>query len=209
MGSLLFIKGLIVGFALAAPVGPVGVLCIRRSLVDGRIAAFLASLGAALADTAFGLAGAFGLGLVSGLLQTYERPLALFGGLFLLVLGAQTWRSPVRLDPVPLTPLGFLRDFGGTFLTAIANPATVAGTVGAFAAMGLTGIESDGGAVATVVGGVFVGSALWWFTLASLAAATKGRLPEGWISRINHVSGVLLTLFGLGVLGNLVIRGVL
>jgi len=206
MESLLFFKGLIVGFALAAPVGPVGVLCIRRSLADGRFAAFLASLGAALADTAFGLAGALGMGLVSGLLQAYERPLALAGGVFLLVLGLHTWRSPVRLDPVPLTPLGFLRDFTGSFAVAIANPATVAGTLGAFAALGLAGLETDRGAVTAVVAGVFLGSALWWFTLASLAVGTRGRLPEGWISRINHVSGVLLALFGLGVLGHLVLK---
>lgn len=206
MDSFLFFKGLIVGFALAAPVGPVGVLCIRRSLADGRIAAFLASLGAALADTSFGLMGAMGMGLVSGFLQSHEAILALLGGLFLLGLGGYTWRSPVKMDPVPLTPLGFLRDFTGTFVVAIANPATVAGTVGAFAALGLGGLEGDVRAVSQLVAGVFFGSALWWFTLASLSAASKGKLPESWISRINHVSGVLLMLFGLGVLGHLVLK---
>lgn len=203
---VLFFKGLIVGFALAAPVGPVGILCIRRSLADGRIAAFLSSLGAALADTCFGFMGALSLGLISGLLAAFQAELALLGSVFLSALGIHTWRQPVKLDPLPLTPLGFLRDFTGSFLAAIANPATVAGTVGAFAALGLGGMEGDVAAVTAIVSGVFAGSALWWFTLASLTAATRGRLPESWLSRINHVSGGLLLLFGLGVLGHLVLQ---
>lgn len=203
---MLFFKGLVVGFALAAPVGPVGILCIRRSLADGRLAAFLASLGAALADTCFGFMGAVGLGLISGLLTAFETELALLGGLFLSALGIHTWRQPVRLEPLPLTPLGFLKDFTGSFLAAIANPATVAGTVGAFAALGLGGMEGDAGAVSAIVAGVFAGSALWWLTLASLTAATRGRLPESWLSRINHLSGALLLLFGLGVLGHLMLQ---
>ncbi|MBF0355102.1 MAG: LysE family transporter [Alphaproteobacteria bacterium] len=206
METVLFFKGLIVGFALAAPVGPVGVLCIRRSLADGRAAAFLASLGAALADTVFGLAGVLGMGLIAGFLQTYEAPLALAGGIFLLALGVHTWRSKVTLAAVPLTPLGLLKDFTGTFAVALANPATAAGTVGAFAALGLAGLESDRGAVISLLAGVFLGSALWWFTLSSLAAASRGRLPESWILRINHASGGLLLVFGLGVLTNLVIK---
>lgn len=202
METILFLKGLSVGFALAAPVGPVGILCIRRALADGRCAAFIAGLGAACADTFYGAVAGLGLTVVSSFLISHEITLRVLGGLFLIVLGLRTGRShPVLSDDCDKRP-GLARDFISTFLLTLTNPATILASMGVFAALGALDTGNPR-AAATMIGGVFAGSALWWLVLSASAASVRNRFSPHWLERINRVSGALLLLFGVAILGSL------
>lgn len=134
-----FIKGVAVGFAIAAPVGPVGLLCIRRALADGRIAAWIAGLGAAVADTFYGAVAGFGLTLVSEFLFQHRALLSVVGGVFLLVLGLRTFRTKPTLWQTPDSHMGLWRDFASSFIITLTNPATILAFMAVFASVGRYG----------------------------------------------------------------------
>jgi len=203
MQSFHFLRGLAIGFALAAPVGPVGILCIRRALADGRYAAFIAGLGAAFADTFYGAVAGLGITVISGFLLSHAITLRLVGGAFLLVLGAITWRTPPKLAPEPGGGPGLMKDFVSTFLITLSNPATILASMGVFAAIGALGNEKPAEAGILIIG-VFAGSTLWWLVLSAMAGAIRSKLTERWMTRLNHVSGGALLLFGTGILLSLV-----
>lgn len=199
----IFLKGVAVGFAIAAPVGPVGLLCIRRALADGRLAAWIAGLGAAVADTFYGAVAAFGLTLVSDFLMDHRTALSLVGGLFLMVLGVRTYRTRPTLWRTPDVHMGLLRDFGSSFVLTLTNPATILAFMAVFASMGAVqavGLTLDSW---LLIGGVFLGSALWWFVLSALAGAVRHHFSPSWLVWLNRGSGVVLVLFGVVVLGSL------
>jgi threonine/homoserine/homoserine lactone efflux protein len=195
------LKGIIIGFAIAAPVGPVGVLCIRRALADGRFAAFVAGLGAAVADTFYGAVAALGLTLVTDFLTNHQTALSLLGGLFLVYLGWTTFRARTQLLPTPETHAGLVRDFLSTFLITLTNPATILAFMAVFASFSAVQIRNpmslDAG---LLILGVFAGSAAWWGLLSAVAGAVRSRFSPHWLTWLNRGSGVLLGLFGVGVL---------
>lgn len=196
-----FLRGIAIGLALAAPVGPVGLLCIRRALADGRVAAFVAGLGAATADTAFGMVAAYGVTHVSGVLAEQQTWLKLIGGGFLLVLGWRGWRAEAALAPTPLRGPGLVRDFALTLLITLTNPGTIFGVVGVFAALGS---GDPGGSPGVLVAGIFAGSAAWWLLLSAAAGAVRAAVTPLWLKRLNQGSGVTILFFGLAVLGSLI-----
>lgn len=204
MPSLSYLRGLAIGFALAAPIGPVGILCIRRALADGRHAAFIAAMGAAFADAFYGVVAGFGITAVSGLLMTHAFSLRLAGGAFLLLLGGKTWCTPPKPAPEPGCGPGPLKDFLSTFLITLSNPGTILASMSLFATVGIidTGKPAE---VGLLIFGVFSGSTLWWLVLSALASAIRSKLNEDWMRRLNHVSGAVLMLFGAGILGSLAI----
>ncbi|MBB4313709.1 LysE family translocator [Roseospira marina] len=199
----MLLKGLVIGFAIAAPVGPVGVLCIRRALADGRVAAFVAGLGAAVADTFYGAVAALGLTLVTDFLTDHQTPLSLVGGLFLLYLGWNTIRAPSDTNVEAETHNGLLRDFLSTFLITLTNPATILAFMAVFASITAVQISNpmslDAG---LLIVGVFVGSAAWWGLLSAVTGSVRSRFSPRWLVWLNKGSGVVLVLFGLGVLVN-------
>jgi len=199
MESFTFLRGLAIGVALAAPVGPVGILCIRRALADGRYAAFVAGLGAAFADTFYGAVAGLGLSVVSDFLQEHAFALRLIGSVFMLVLGAATWRKRPQCDTSPARGQGLMKDFLSTFIITLSNPATILGAMGVFAALG-TVDAGDGNIAAQLILGVFSGSTLWWLTLSALAGAVRSKFTPDWLVKLNHCSGVALLLFGTGIL---------
>jgi len=160
MQSFNFIRGLAIGFALAAPVGPVGILCIRRALADGRYAAFIAGVGAAFADTFYGAVAGLGITVVSGFLLEHAFALRLVGGAFLLLLGGRTWVTPPTLAPDPGKGPGLVRDFFSTFLITLSNPGTILASMGVFAAVAvivvkvsaLASLARPGAALGLIVG---------------------------------------------------------
>lgn len=198
----LFLRGLAIGFALAAPVGPVGILCIRRALADGRYAAFVAGLGAAVADTFYGAVAGLGLTVISSFLVDHATALRLVGGLFLVGLGIRTFRHPPRIEARPLCGPGMARDFASTFLITLSNPATILAAMGVFAAIGALD-NSSPSASGTLILGVFGGSTLWWLVLSAAASAVRSRFSPRWLERLNHASGVMLVVFGLAILASL------
>lgn len=204
--SLPFLRGIAIGFAIAAPIGPVGILCIRKALADGHLAAFVAGLGAAVADTVFGGVAAFGIGAVMSFIDGQMVALKVVGGLFMLVLGVHTWRSAaVMVEAEPGKGPGMARDFLSTFAITITNPGTIFGVAGVFAALGPMGRPGVGWPTGLLVGGIFCGSSLWWLTLSALASAARTRFTPERMRRFNHLSGAMLLVFGAAALGSLLL----
>jgi threonine/homoserine/homoserine lactone efflux protein len=195
-----FIKGMAVGAAIALPVGPVGVLCVSRTIVDGRLAGLVSGLGAVAGDAVFGIVAAFGLTFVSNWLLGYEPWLAAVGALFLLVLGARAVLAPPPAARVaPPDPESLLGDFVSTFVLTLANPITLLAFLGIFAAIGLGGAHGFGDAELLVFG-VGTGSLLWWLALGFGVARFFSALQPRDLIWINRGSGGILLLCGAGLL---------
>lgn len=195
--AVALLRGMAIGFAMAAPVGPVGLLCIRRALSDGRRAAFIAGLGAAVADTFYGAVAGFGLTFVSGFLMDQATVLRVVGGGFLLIMGGRCMAADAIAVPTAHRGPGLVRDFLSSLAITITNPGTILAFMGVFAALGSMGLGGGGG---WVVLGVFTGSAAWWLLLSTAAGAVRTTLSPLWLRRLNQGSGLALLLFGLAVL---------
>jgi threonine/homoserine/homoserine lactone efflux protein len=202
MPSYLFLRGLAIGFALAAPVGPVGVLCVRRALADGRHAAFVAGMGAAFADTFYGAVAGLGLTVVSSFLMEHHIFLRVAGGLVLIVLGISSLRMRAPFEPTEDCGPGLFKDFVSTFLITLTNPGTIFASMGVFAAFGAFG-QQDMGSSMILILGIFGGSTLWWLILSGAASAARARLSPRALDWLNRGSGIMLVLFGLGIIASL------
>jgi len=203
------VQGFTIGLAIAAPVGAIGVLCIRRTLADGPLAGFVSGLGAAGADASYGAVAGFGLTALSDALTAIQLELQIGGGLFLLWLGWRTLARPHAAAPSqgegPVRRLGLARGFASTYVLTLSNPSTILSFVAIFAGLGLVGQQAvadrpDMLAAGLLVGGVFLGSAAWWLGLAWMVGRLRGRLSATamlWIDRVS--SGILMT-FGVAAL---------
>jgi threonine/homoserine/homoserine lactone efflux protein len=202
MSSPLFFKGLALGLAIAAPVGPIGVLCIRRTLAEGWALGLAVGLGAATADAVYGAIAGFGLTAVSGFLVNQSRWLGLLGGVFLLYLGVRTFRSVPAERPANLVRTGWWPAFGATAFLTLTNPLTILSFVAVFAGFGLAeaGATRDYWGAGALVLGVFLGSALWWLILSSGVAWFRNRLTPSALRRINQLSGLIILGFGVSAL---------
>lgn len=193
-----FIKGLIIGFAIAAPVGPIGILCIQRSLHDGFKIGLMTGLGAALADGVYGLIAGFGLTAISSLFFTYQFWIRLIGGLFLLYLGIKLFltvpkqRASGDYDPSAWHALG------STFLLTLTNPATILSFMAVFAGLGLGTTNIAYSSAIVLVLGITLGSAIWWFMLSGgVAYILHHRLSPNLMQAINRFSGIIIFIFGI------------
>jgi len=194
---MFFYKGLLIGFAIAAPVGPIGLLCIQRTLTRGRLAGLASGLGAASADAVYGFVAGFGLTAVSGLLLGWRRELQLLGGLFLLYLGLRILLTPPAEGRAAAASVGLLSDYASTFVLTLANPVTILAFIGIFTGLGLADAPGDFISAGLLVLGVFLGSLLWWLLLASGVGALRHRLApavQGWI---NRAAGAVIISFGV------------
>ncbi|MEQ8344040.1 MAG: LysE family transporter [Sneathiellaceae bacterium] len=203
----LFAKGTAVGFAIAAPVGPVGVLCVRRTLMFGRLSGLVSGFGAAVADAVFGCVAAFGLTLISTWLLDHRVAIQLIGGSFLLFL---SWRILVmgqgeRGGAAAATDndSSVLHSFGSTFALTLTNPITILAFFGIFTAVGIAEVSDDRWLAASLVAGVFMGSMAWWLFLAAGAGYFRRHLQDGGLRWVNRVSGFLMLAFGFYALAEL------
>lgn len=193
-----FLQGIAIGFSIAAPVGPIGLLCIRRSLADGRLAGLVSGLGAATADALYGILAALGLTAVTDLLLGYQRPLQFVGGLFLVYLGIAIMRSNPATEATNSAQTPSLSAaYVSTLALTLANPITILSFLGLFAGLGVVGDNQSPFAAFTLVGGVFLGSAAWWLLLSSAATALGQRLHSGGLRVLNLASGAFIAAFGL------------
>lgn len=197
-----FLRGLLLGFAIAAPVGPIGILCIRRSLAQGRAIGFVSGLGAATADVLYGCIAAFGLTAVSGLLVRQQDWLRLIGGLFLCALGVRTLLARPSDRPAAAENRGYGSAYLSTLLLTLTNPMTILSFAAVFAGLGLGGAGSGYPAAAAVVLGVFVGSAAWWFLLSGGVSLVRGKFDARMLLWVNRVSGLIIIGFGVAALAN-------
>ena len=200
----ILVRGFIVGFSIAAAVGPISLLCVQKTLANGRLAGFVCGMGAATADGLYGCVAAFGLTWVSELLVDQQLWLHLVGGLFLVYLGARTFlKKPVETADSTATPVsaGLARSYASTFALTVANPMTILSFAAIFA--GLSQSETGGGytLVSTLVAGVFAGSALWWLLLSMGVGLVRSKLEPVALRWINRASGALILGFGVVALG--------
>jgi threonine/homoserine/homoserine lactone efflux protein len=189
----LFLKGLAFGFLLAATVGPMWVLCLRRTLAQGPLAGFASGMGIAVADGLYGAVAAFGLTAISGFLLQYSFHIGLVGSIFLLYLGVKTLLARPEIDGSTTGPVGLAQGFLSTLGLTLANPPTILAFVAIFAGLGL--VASDYVSAALVVLGVFFGSASWWILLAAGAGWLRGRIGPTLIRGINILSGLSILGF--------------
>jgi len=192
-----FLRGLIIGFSIAAPVGPIGILCIRRTLAEGRASGLLSGLGAATADALYGCVAGFGLTVVSGFLVGQRFYIQLIGGIFLLALGIKTLRSVPAERAAAASGTGLAASYASTLLLTLTNPMTILSFAGIFAALGVADTGGDLSAAALLVLGVFIGSAAWWLLLSGGVGLLREKLTSGVLSWTNRLSGIILVIFGV------------
>jgi threonine/homoserine/homoserine lactone efflux protein len=208
LGISFLLKGLVFGLSIAAPLGPIGILCINRTLAEGAPMGFICGLGAATADALYALAGSVALSAIAQWIIDDHTALQVIGGVFLVYLGARTFMRPTILLPPParmpsLLPPGAHAAFMSTFLLTLANPMTLLGFAAVFAGLGVAPAGAPGmlqlanGSVAALVLGVFMGSALWWLALSSLFGRMRQYIGSQTLTLINRLSGTVLTAFGL------------
>jgi len=195
-----FLRGLLIGFSIAAPVGPIGVLCIRRTLADGRLAGLASGLGAATADAFYGSLAGFGLTLVANFLVSQQTWLRLVGGLFLLFLGVKTFLSQPAADsggPAGAKPRGLWGAYLSTLLLTLTNPLTILSFAAIFAGLGL--VETGGNPLSAglLVLGVFSGSAAWWLLLSGGVSLLRAKVATGTLRWINRLAGLVIIGFGV------------
>ena len=180
----LLARGLVIGLVVAAPIGPVNVLCMHRTMAHGRLVGFASGLGAAVADALFGAIAAFGLTAVATFLIGQQLWMRLAGGAFLLALGTKVFLSK------PSDPAGQSDDSGlagalaTTFLLTITNPLTIVSFVAIFAGAGLARPHGDYWGAGVLVLGVFLGSALWWLVLSLVIGVTAIAAPKHGCSQV-------------------------
>lgn len=198
-----FAQGFIIGFSIAAPVGPIGILCIRRSLCDGYWLGFLTGLGAASADAFYGLIAGFGLTIISNFLVSQQIELKLIGGLFLCYLGLKTiFTQPVKQVEILSSKQG-VSAYTSTFFLTLTDPMTILSFVAIFSGLGL-GNKNHYRDAAILVLGVFLGSALWWFLLVSGVSVFRDKISTRTLQGVNRISGILIFGFGLAALFSLI-----
>jgi threonine/homoserine/homoserine lactone efflux protein len=191
-----FIRGLIIGFSIAAPVGPIGILCIRRTLAEGRASGFLSGLGAATADALYGCVAGFGLTVISAFLIDQRAWIQLIGGVFLLALGIKTLKSAPAEHAAGASGQGVVASYVSTFFLTLTNPMTILSFAGIFAALGVAETGGNLSAAAQLVLGVFIGSAAWWLLLSGGVGLVRERLSSGLLAWTNRLSGIILVIFG-------------
>jgi threonine/homoserine/homoserine lactone efflux protein len=187
------LRGLAIGFAIAAAIGPIGLLCIRRTLVEGRAVGLASGLGAATADAFYATVAGFGLTAAADLLMGVRRPLGVAGGCFLVLLAIRGFLARPEASPAR-PPRSLLSAWATTFGLTIANPATILSFAAAFLGLGLAG--HDVASSAALVAGVSLGSATWWLILAVVASALRPRLSPAVLGRVAAGSSVLIGLLG-------------
>lgn len=191
----MLLKGLLLGFAIAAPVGPIGVLCIRKTIQFGRWSGFFTGLGAAVADTFYGALAIFGLTVISDFFISYQVGMQRLGGLFLAYLGIKVFRSKLAPSTQAVTHKTLLKDFLITFVLTLTNPMTIVSFLLIFAGFGIAHETSSENILFIL--GVFLGSATWWLILSEGITFFRKKMSPAVIQWINRGAGILLICFSL------------
>lgn len=194
------LQGLLIGFSIAAPVGPIGLLCIQLTLNRGGKYGIAAGLGAATADAFYGLVAGLGLTLISGFLLDQQEWLRLFGGLFLCYLGVKTFRA----EPARETAVNQSKGIFSVYLTVLAltlmNPITILAFTAIFAGLGLGSRDLSLAQTTLFVFTVFCGSALWWLLLTTLISLVRNRFQSRHLQWVNWGAGIVIFAFGIAAL---------
>lgn len=197
MDASFLLRGIIIGFSIAAPVGPIGVLCIRRTIAQGRVVGLVSGLGAASADAIYGCIAAFGLTLISSILVNQRVWLHCIGGLFLCYLGCKTFIAKPAITAASAKCCGKIGAYTSTFLLTLTNPMTILSFTTVFAGLGVASVHGSYAAAGVSVLGVFIGSALWWLLLSSGISLFRTKFNLSGLRWVNRVTGTVIVAFGL------------
>ena len=191
-----------IGFAMAVPVGPIGIMCIRKTLTEGRLRGLIIGLGAATADLLYGCVAAFGLTIISNTLVSQRIWIRLIGGALLFFLGVRTFRARPPDPNIPINSSGILRSYLTTVFLTLTNPMTIFAFIAIFAALGLgTGLSYF--AAAALVIGVFIGSCLWFLSLSSGTTLFRKKLDLVGLRWVNKIAGILIIISGVYAIASL------
>ena len=211
---LLPLAGVLIGVVVAAPIGPVNLIVIRRTLAHGLLNGFLVGLGAAVGDGVFAAITAYGMTALGQVIAGYGVGLQIAGALLLLGFGVHTYyMTPQDQPPAERVASGYDAKLAAAtasaFFLTITNPATLLGFAALFAGLGILA-ESDGSflAASTVVLSVLAGSAGWWLALSAITSLIHHQITPKRMRQINQASGIMIGVFGLIVLGHLVYQWV-
>ena len=190
------VKGLVIGFSIAAPVGPIGVLCIRRTLAEGRISGFVSGMGAATADAMYGCVAGFGITYISSFLIGQQFWFRLIGALFLAYLGVKAFLSKPAEAPSKVAGKGLAGAYASTLFLTLTNPVTILAFAAIFAGLGLGDSGGDYTSGMLLVVGVFLGSAAWWLFLSTGVGLFRAWFDGPRLRWVNRLSGVIIAGFG-------------
>ncbi len=196
----MILKGIILGFSIAAPVGPIGILCIRRTLQFGRFSGLFSGLGAAVADAMYGIVAAFGLAAVSNFFFTWQLYLHVIGGVVLIYMGIKTFFNKPREQTQIVSHKNLASDFASTFVLTITNPMTILSYIAIFAGLGISDQVANYSNAASLVMGVFFGSLLWWLLLSESVTLFRKKVSQNVMQWINRSAGILIAGFGITAL---------
>nr|WP_233096539.1 LysE family transporter [Fictibacillus halophilus] len=186
------------GISIAAPVGPIGVLCMQRTLTQGRVVGIVSGLGAACADVIYGLIAGLGLTMVSQFIMSHKLWIQLIGGVFLLYLGLKILTSKARpMDGTPQKSSSLTSAFFTTFLQTLTNPMTILSFAAIFAGLGIVNTHTSAISSITLIVGIFCGSAAWWIFLTTTVSMMSRRMNQQHMAMINVISGIIICLFGM------------
>ena len=195
-----FLRGMIIGFSIAAPVGPIGILCIRRTLAEGPTSGLISGLGAATADAIYGFIAGFGLTVISNLLISQQTWLRLLGGGFLCYLGMKTFFTSPLKQSSSLKGRGLISAYISTFFLTLTNPMTILSFMAIFAGLGVGSVSKGYIPAGLLVAGVFIGSALWWLFLSNGVSLLGKKFNLAGLRWTNRISGIIITAFGIWAL---------
>jgi threonine/homoserine/homoserine lactone efflux protein len=192
-----FIKGFVIGFSIAAPVGPIGILCIQRTLSGGNVQGLVTGLGAATADALYGLIAAFGLTFISNFLVDQSIWFRIIGGLFLCYLGIRAFLRKPQDQTVSAANSTTLSAYGTTFFLTLTNPMTILFFAAIFAGLGIVSESIQYVSAGLMVIGVFTGSGAWWLLLSGATGIFRNKISERKLALVNKISGVIILAFGV------------
>jgi threonine/homoserine/homoserine lactone efflux protein len=199
----IFLKGWIIGLSIAVPVGPIGILCIRRTLVQGRITGFLSGLGAASADALYGAIAGFGLTFLSNFLVGQRIGLHLIGGGLLCFIGGKTFFSKPPEQGPSVGGNSLWNAYFSTFFLTLTNPMTILFFAAVFAGLGVVSTRDHYLSAGILVLGVFVGSSMWWLILSGFTGVLQGLFNFKRLQWLNRISGLVIIGFGLFIFSGL------
>lgn len=194
--------GVLIGFAASVPLGPIGVLCIQRTLQRGRLSGFISGLGAAFSDTLYAIIAGFSISYVVAFIEEQFFWLQIFGAIILLLLGFHIFRSnpAVQLRRQRKRKSSLVQDFISTFLITISNPLAVFLFIAFFASFRAVNTNSGIWGQLILIGGVFIGASIWWLTLVSVVSLFRSALNLRRLYWINKIAGAVIIIFVIVVL---------
>ena len=202
MDYIFFLKGIAIGFAMAVPVGPIGIMCIRKTLTEGRLRGMIIGLGAATADLFYASVAAFGITFISDTLVSQKFWIRLVGGALLLFLGVRIFCALPKDPKIRIENGGILRSYLTTVFLTLTNPLTIFAFLAVFAALGLDS-ELKFFSAAVLVAGVLIGSCLWFLILSSGTILFRNKLDLDGLRWVNKIAGILIIISSFIAFGSL------